>query len=566
MKNDTLLRVENLTIGFPSHGQLTPVVDHVSFTLERGEILGIVGESGSGKTMSALAMMSLLPKSAQIMEGKIYFEDQEILTASDDVCRTLKGTRMAMIFQEPMTSFNPVMTIGAQVEEMLRLHEKCSSSEYKERTILILQEVGLDEAEAVYQKYPHQLSGGMRQRAMIAMAMITGPQLLIADEPTTALDVTIQNKILMLLKKINQVHGTTILLVSHDLGVIKRVCNRALVMKEGKVVESGDAKDLFANPQTEYTQKLVAAAPATWMKQQEMKDDYRKTKVERGLQPLQSTLELENDIEFVGNSKEPKEDLLRKNVLDVEHLNVYYQERTKGLFSGKEKKQVVKNASLHIEKGESLGIVGESGCGKTTLAKAIAGLIGDTDGEVSIHSETLQEKHETAYRPQMVFQDPYGSLNPARKIGWILEEPLKIRGGFSKEERKAKVLDVIRQVGLNEKHIGRRVSQLSGGQRQRVAIAAALILNPQLIILDEPVSSLDVTVQAQILELLKNLQKQYQLSYLFISHDLNVVYQVCDRICVMYQGEIVETRYTRDLFIDPQNDYTKALLEASIPD
>lgn len=424
MKNDTLLRVEDLTIGFSHRRQITPVVDQVSFTLVEGEILGIVGESGSGKTMSALAIMGLLPKSAQIMEGKIYFSDQEIISASAAELRELKGTRMAMIFQEPMTTFNPVLMIGAQVEEMLRLHEKCSPSEYQKRTIAILKEVGLEEAETIYQKYPHQLSGGMRQRAMIAMAMIAGPKLLISDEPTTALDITIQKKILRLLKKINQTHGTAILLVSHDLGVIKSFCNRALVMKDGKIVETGRAKELFINPQTDYTKKLVAAAPVTWMKQQEMKnmnravvepersmhkfDDENQLSRISGLaneNQLGRISELEKENQKIRNWKETSTDTIQENILVVENLNVYYQERSQGIFLGKSLKHVV-----------------------------------------------------------------------------------------------------------------------------------------------------------------KNLQQQYQLSYLFISHDLNVIYQVCDRICVMYQGEIVETRNTRDLFFDPQHDYSKVLLEASIPD
>jgi peptide/nickel transport system ATP-binding protein len=539
MINNAFLKVENLTIGFWQKEQLNHVVDHISFSLNEGEILGIVGESGSGKTMTALAIMGLLPKSAQIDEGRIRFMDQEIIGASDRTLRELKGSCMAMIFQEPMTSFNPLLTIGLQVEEMLRLHEKCSQKEYKDRTFAALKEAGLEEAEAVYYKYPHQLSGGMRQRAMIAMAMIAGPKLLIADEPTTALDVTIQDKILKLLKLINQTHGTSIILVSHDLAVIKSICSRALVMKDGRIVEAGNSKELFKTPQTEYTKALVAAAPIAWMKQQGIvKDEWGKD---------------------ASNSVNDK-------ILRVEGLSVFYQERTVGFFKGKHKKQVVKNASFFIRRGEALGIVGESGCGKTTLAKAIAGLIKDTEGTVTISALSGQGSRPISSQLQMVFQDPYGSLNPVKKIGWILEEPLRIQGELSREKRREKVLEVTEQVGLEEIHLGRYLSQLSGGQRQRVAIALALILNPELIILDEPVSSLDVTVQAQILELLKDLQQRYQLTYLFISHDLNVIYQVCDRVCVMYQGEIVETRNTKDLFFDPQHDYSKVLLEASLPE
>ncbi len=541
MKHNPLLKIEDLTIAFSDNEIGTSVLNHVSFTVEEGEILGIVGESGSGKTMSVLAVMGLLPKEATIIDGKILYDDREILFLSEEEKRKLKGTQMAMIFQEPMTSFNPVLTIGVQVEEMLRLHEKCSTAEYRVRTIEIMKEVGLEEAEDIYYKYPHQLSGGMRQRAMIALAMIAGPKLLVADEPTTALDVTIQKKILMLLKKINQMHNTAIILVSHDLGVISSICDRAIVMKDGIIEETGSPYELFHQPKTEYTKKLIKAAPVTWMKQ--VKED------------------LKEQVNDEGSGKQPDQFML-----EVNNLNVYYIENSKGIFARRIRKQVVKNASLHIRKGETLGIVGESGCGKSTLAKAIAGLISDMDGVVSIAMEEAQNGPKAIGRPQMVFQDPYGSMNPAKKIGWILEEPLRIHGGLSKEERKARVKEVIKQVGLNEQHLERYVSQLSGGQRQRVAIASALILNPKLIILDEPVSSLDVTVQAQILDLLKELQEKYQLSYLFISHDLNVIYQICDRICVMYQGEIIETSEKKELFHNPQQEYSRVLLEASVPD
>lgn len=545
MKHNPLLQIEDLTIGFLDNEIGTPVLNHVSFTVEEGEILGIVGESGSGKTMSVLAVMGLLPKDATIIEGKILYDDREILFLSEEEKRKLKGTQMAMIFQEPMTSFNPVLTIGVQVEEMLRLHEKCSTAEYRIRTIEIMKEVGLEDAEDIYNKYPHQLSGGMRQRAMIALAMIAGPKLLIADEPTTALDVTIQKKILMLLKKINQMHNTAIILVSHDLGVISSICDRAIVMKDGIIEETGSPHELFHQPKTEYTKKLIKAAPVTWMKQ--VKEDLNE-------QSLSLTQE-------EGSEEQPD-----KFILEVKNLNVYYMENSKGIFSRRIQKQIVRNASLHIRRGETLGIVGESGCGKSTLAKAIAGLVSDMDGVVNIAMEGTQNGLKAIGRPQMVFQDPYGSLNPAKKIGWILAEPLRIHGGLSRVERTARVKEVIKQVGLSEEHLERYVSQLSGGQRQRVAIASALILNPKLIILDEPVSSLDVTVQAQILDLIKELQVKYQLSYLFISHDLNVIYQICDRICVMYQGEIIETSEKKVLFHNPQQEYSRALLEASIPD
>ncbi|MBB2181644.1 ABC transporter ATP-binding protein [Lachnospiraceae bacterium MD1] len=549
MKTNTLLSVENLTIGFSEHNSIVPVVDHVSFTMEEGEIIGIVGESGSGKSMSSLAIMSLLPKDARVMEGKILFDGKDILTSSLEEQRALKGTHMAMIFQEPMTSFNPVLTVGAQVEEMLRLHETCDPTEYKNRTIAIMKEAGLLEAEDIYHKYPHQLSGGMRQRAMIAMAMIAGPKLLIADEPTTALDVTIQKKIIMLLKEINQRHGTAILFVSHDLGVITSICNRVLVMKDGRIVEQGIAKELFLNPKTEYTKMLIEAAPVTWMSQL--------------MKPVKDSEDFDQEKNKDGVSVTEAN---RENALvSVENLNVYYREHGKRVFSSSKAKHVVKNASLQIIKGEVLGIVGESGSGKTTLAKAIAGLIRDTEGVVRWNYDGAIEGITRYNRPQMVFQDPYGSLNPSKRVDWILQEPLRIQGGYTKKERQAKVIEIIQQVGLSKEHLNRYMSQLSGGQRQRVAIAAALILNPELIILDEPVSALDVTIQAQILELLKHLQKKYHLSYLFISHDLNVVYQICNRICVMHEGEIIETRDRTEFFRNPDKEYSRLLLESTLP-
>ena len=410
-----------------------------------------------------------------------------------------------------------------------------------------------------------------------------------------------------LLKKINQTHNTSIILVSHDLSVIKSICNRTLVMKDGKIVESGNARKLFLHPETEYTKELVAAAPATWMKQQEIasaeeksilqenivrkqiteENSPIKTNTEKKTKEKYSSIKYSAEDSIVESTEDCTEasyslrSITEENtsndygsekntpgeiILEVEDLNIFYKSSTNGFFKVKGRKQIVKNASLMIRRGESLGIVGESGCGKTTLAKAIAGLIKDTQGLISITTMNEKDGRQVNSRPQMVFQDPYGSLNPVKKVKWILEEPLRIRGNISKAERKKMVLEVIRQVGLNDMHLARYVSQLSGGQRQRVAIAAALILNPELIILDEPVSSLDVTVQAQILKLLKDLQQQYQLSYLFISHDLNVIYQVCDRVCVMYEGEIVETRDTRELFLNPHHDYSKLLLEASLPD
>lgn len=515
---EPLLKVENIKVEFDSKNGKKRVVEDISFALEKGEILGIVGESGSGKTMTSLSIMGLLDPKASLL-GHIYYKGRDLLKIKEEEYRRLRGEEIAMIFQEPMTSLNPLLTVGRQIEEMLLIHEpKTEGGVRRERVLQSLRDAGLTEGESLYDKYPHQLSGGMRQRIMIAMAMILRPDILIADEPTTALDVTIQKKILELIYHLNQTYGTAVILISHDLGVIKTICHRALVMKDGQIVEMGEVADIFSNPQKEYTKKLISAMPS-------MKKGLEKQKKDRK----------EKDI-----------------VLTLKDVDVFYEEKRDGLFGKKQKKQVVNKASLTLEYGETLGIVGESGSGKSSLAKAIVGLNKDIQGMISYKN----------VKPQMVFQDPYGSLNPAKKVGWILEEPLILSKVREKEERIRRIDLALEEVGLTTEHKNRFLSQLSGGQRQRVAIAAALIQNAKLIVLDEPVSSLDVTVQAQILTLLKKLQKEHNLSYLFISHDLNVVYQLCDRVCVMYKGEIIESGELLGIFKNPKKEYTKKLLSS----
>lgn len=535
--NHPIIKVEDVTIGFNHKGGTNKVVDKVSFQLEEGEILGIVGESGSGKTMTALAIMGLLSNEAKILEGSILFEHKDLLKLKQEELRKINGSQISMIFQEPMTSLNPVITIGYQIEEMLLLHESALHlSERKKRILEALQEAGLKDVEELYHKYPHQLSGGMRQRVMIAMAMICNPKVLIADEPTTALDVTIQAMILKLIKKLNKEHGTSVILISHDLGVIKSICKNALVMQDGKIVEGGLVEEIFSNPGKDYTKKLLAAMPTRDRKNIGTLDNEKQT--DKAV------------VDTVGIHKTDGEN----TILEVKDLDIFYEDNTKKFFSKRKLKKVVNKVSLTVKYGEILGIVGESGSGKSTLAKAIAGLVNDVSGEIKLKDT----------KPQMVFQDPYGSLNPAKKVSWILEEPLKLVGGYTKAERKEKVLQVLKEVGLKEKYGDRYISQLSGGQRQRVAIGAALIQNSKFIVLDEPVSALDVTVQAQILELLKRLRTEHDLSYLFISHDLNVIYQMCDRVCVMYQGEIVETAAIDALFQQPNHPYSKKLLETIV--
>lgn len=522
VKEPVLLRVNNLEVAFPSEQGPKSVVKGISFSLNHSEILGIVGESGSGKSITALTIMNLLSEDAIIMNGSIEYLGKDLFTMEKDERRALMGGQISMIFQEPMSSLNPLQKVGVQVAEMLSKHSDYQKNECMEKTKEIFLEVGLKDVHDIIDHYPHELSGGMCQRIMIAMAIICKPKLMIADEPTTALDVTVQAQILNLIKKINQKYNTSVIFISHDLGVIEHICSSTLVMNQGEIVESGSIKDILYHPQKEYTKNLIKAVPNC------------KTNWKEDL--------------FVYNAES------KDSVLTVEDLNVYYLVRGKRLFGGKEKKQILKQVSLYLQEGEILGIVGESGCGKSTLAKAIVGLIKEREGGIQAKGSS----------PQMVFQDPIGSINPAKTIGWVIEEPLRITGGFTKNEREKIVSDLVNQVGLQQEHLMRRVNDLSGGERQRVAIAIALVTNPKLIILDEPVSSLDVTIQAQILELLLQLREKYQLSYLFISHDLHVIHKMCDRICVMFKGEIVESALREDLFLKPQHPYTKLLLNSMI--
>lgn len=494
MKENRILNINELSIGIKGIDEQI-LVKKLSFALEKGEILGIVGESGSGKTMTSLAIMDLLPKDIEVINGDINYLNKNLLAESKEDRRSIKGREIAMIFQEPMTSLNPVMKLGRQVEEMLRLHVKMSNREYKDRTIKALEEVGLANPEKLYNQYPHQISGGMRQRVMIAMAMIAKPKILIADEPTTALDSSTRGKILNLLKDINKHYNTSIILISHDLKTIESICEYVIVMKDGIKVEEGQIEEIFTNPKEKYTKELIKASNLPINKQKETYDN--------------------------------KKDVL----LEIDKLSVYYDEKNNNIFKEKKKNKIVKDVSLRIKSGQVYGIVGKSGCGKSTLAKAIVGLNKNIEGTINI---------KEGIRPQMVFQDPYSSLNPAKKVKWIIEEPLKNNTSLTKGEREDLVIKTMKLVGLTEKYLNRYASQLSGGQRQRVAIATALILNPKLIILDEAVSSLDATVQLQILKLLKTLKEELELSYLFISHDLNVVNYLCDKVAYMEEGTIIK--------------------------
>lgn len=545
-----MIKVEDLSVAFDG----TEVVKKVNLELKDGEILGVVGESGSGKSVTALTLMGLVADTAEITSGRIIFDDVILREAGKPIDKVLyrkyQGAEMSMVFQEPMTSLNPTVRVGKQVEEMLRLHTDFTKEEIRAKVLETFEAVGLKNAGTVYNSYPHQLSGGMRQRAMIAMAVILHPDLVVCDEPTTALDVTIQNQIIELLRSINTKEQNSMLFITHDLNLARRICHRIAVMKDGRVVELEKTEDIFQHPKEAYTKELIEAVPSRLK---------RRTSVFQGKYPaLNETQrfgqEEERPVqeEAVGHIKAQT----LPTVLEVRDLSVFYQDGSNSLFSRKKRHAAVQGANFTIYRGESLGLVGESGCGKTTLSRAILGMNRDITGEV----------RHTTVRPQMIFQDPYSSLNPAKTIGWLLQEPLRAAAALdksramSREDMEAAAYDMLRRVGMEEKYFHRRPSQLSGGQRQRVSIGQALITNPGLVVADEPVSALDVTIQAQIMELMQKLQQEMQLSYLFISHDINVVYKMCDRIMIMKEGKIIEIGETEELFRHPTQEYTRQLL------
>jgi len=525
-----LIEVKDLSVAFRGEGGETVAVDHISFSIMPGETLALVGESGSGKSVSALSILQLLPyPQASHPSGEIWMEGENLMGASEKVLRRIRGNRISMVFQEPMTSLNPLHTIERQVGEMLILHKGLRGDAVKKRVVELLTKVGIPDPESRLDAYPHQLSGGQRQRVMIAMALANEPDLLIADEPTTALDVTVQAQILELLLELKREMGMALLLITHDLGVVRKMADHVCVMTGGKIVEVGTTEEVFTAPKHPYTQHLIASEP--------------KGRALGG--PVDAPVIMEADELKVWFPI--KRGLLRKT---VDHV------------------KAVDGISLKLREGRTLGVVGESGSGKTTLGLAMLRLI-SSDGGIEFQGENIQGLKSKELRPlrrhmQIVFQDPYGSLSPRISVGQIVEEGLIVQNlGLSADERRERVTQSLAEVGLDASALDRYPHEFSGGQRQRIAIARAMALKPRFVMLDEPTSALDMSVQAQIVDLLRDLQRRHNLAYLFISHDLRVVRALADDILVMRNGKVVEAGTADEVFDRPQTDYTKALMAAA---
>ena len=535
--SENILQVKNLTVSTGTGTKKTDIVNNISFTIERGETFVLLGESGSGKSITALSIMRLLPAAIKISDGSVILHTTNLFQLPENKMRKIRGAKIGMIFQEPQTSLNPVLTAGQQISETLRQHDNLSKKQCIKRSIELLDAVGIPDAERRINEYPHQFSGGMKQRIMIAIALAGKPDLLIADEPTTALDVTIQAQVLNLLRKLQSETGMSILFITHDIGVAAQMADHIAVMQNGSIVELKTKKELFSNPENSYTQKLFDAIPS-WEKRTD-----------------------ENEIEEIERTE-------RTSLLKVKDLKVYYPIR-KGIFKRTiGHVRAVDSVTIDLHAGETVAIVGESGSGKTTMGKGILQLLEVTSGDITYQKTDLNRLDAPSLRKlrsdiQIVFQDPYSSMNPRMMVNDIIQEGMLAQGvGESKKERDEHTVKLLEQVGLLPEHRYRYPHEFSGGQRQRICIARALAVKPKLIICDEPTSALDVSVQAQILSLLKDLQKEYQLGYLFITHNISVVEYIAHYVAVMYEGKIVEQGAVEKILKNPKNPYTKNLLSA----
>lgn len=571
---EPLLEISNLNVEFYNDGRTNKVLHGINLDIRKGEIVGLVGESGSGKSVTGLSILGLLPDRQSKLRGSIKFFNRgkilELSTMTETKFREVRGSSIAMIFQEPMSSLNPVFTCGYQVDEMTRLHLKYTRPQAREATLKLFERVGLPDIQRIYRSYPHQISGGQLQRVMIAMALSCNPDLLIADEPTTALDVTVQKKIIDLLLEIRDEFGISILFISHDLGVIKSIASRMYVMYRGRIVESGEVTKVVNHPAHLYTQGLIACRPPLGVKKDRLPvvsdivtivtkgDDYNFIP-----NPERNTRITEN--EPVHSRKNASE---ANVLLDVKNLVVQYPMTRNFWGRPTSYLQAVDDISFQINRGEVLGIVGESGCGKSTLGRTLVNLEKPISGSamfdgMNLFAQSASEWKKNARRIQIIFQDPYSSLNPKMKVGDAILEPIKVhRIGNSVAWQKDRVMTLLTQVGMDPATANRYPHEFSGGQRQRISIARALALEPQLLICDESVAALDVSIQAQVLNLLKDLQEKLQLTMIFITHDISVVNFIADRLCVMQKGRIVETGATYDIVNQPRNTYTRTLIEA----
>ena len=558
MSQNTLLKVRDLSISFPRKGNNNQMVHGISFAIQENEILGVVGESGSGKSISSLAIMGLLDKKTSHTTGDILFEDKALNLLSEKELQKIRGNKISMIFQEPMSSLNPSLTCGYQVLEVLKQHQKLTKKAGKKAVVSLFKQVKLPRENDIYEQYPHQLSGGQKQRVMIAMAIACKPKLLIADEPTTALDVTVQKEIIKLLKEIQKDTKMSIMFISHDLSLVAEISQHVVVMQHGKIVEQGPSEELFKKPKEEYTKALLLSRPSL--------DKRLKT-----LPTVQNFIE--DTVDHTEYSTEERKEFHKKlytkpPLLKIENLKKQYAIQHKWWQKEKRFVKAVDGVSFNVYEGETLGLVGESGCGKSTLGRTLMGLEKATSGHIFYNGKDItnynpKERKKLSREIQIIFQDPFSSLNPRIQIGEAILEPMQTHGILNdRKQRKKRVLELLEKVGLEAAHYHRYPHEFSGGQRQRIGIARSIALAPKLIVCDESVSALDVSVQAQVLNLLNTLKKEFGFTYIFISHDLAVVKYMSDQLLVMNSGRIEEIGDADAVYKNPISPYTKKLIDA----